>query len=191
MSQQPGIQGLAGDGRIRHLARDKGIWMDVLTMAAARVHLVTLRICQLLLALIFTGQLTVVILRYVFGMGFIELQDAVAYSFATLAVLGLPVAQAQDVHVRVDIFRAGQSPARQARIDQAGILVFLIPVFALIIWWVWPDVAYSWSIRERSVETGGLPGLFLVKSMLPLACGLMILQGLASFAVAARRARND
>jgi TRAP-type mannitol/chloroaromatic compound transport system permease small subunit len=141
--------------------------------------------------MIFVGQLTVVILRYVFGVGFIELQDAVAYSFATLVVLALPVAQALDVHVRVDVFRAGQSPKIQALFDQVGIAVFLIPVFGLTIWWVWPDVAYAWSIRERSVETGGLPGLFLVKSMLPLACVLMILQGVAGIFVAAERAGND
>jgi TRAP-type mannitol/chloroaromatic compound transport system permease small subunit len=153
--------------------------MTGLTSSAARVHQVTRRLCQVLLAAIFIGQLTVVILRYVFGMGFIELQDAVAYSFATLVVMGLPVALAQDAHVRVDVFRARQSPPVKAWFDRIGLVMFLLPVFALIIWWVWPDVAYSWSIRERSVETGGLPGLFLVKSTLPLACALMILQGVA------------
>ncbi|SNS24889.1 TRAP transporter small permease subunit [Tropicimonas sediminicola] len=156
--------------------------MNLLIQSAATLHEVTRRVCQLLLGMIFIGQLAVVILRYVFGIGFIELQDAVAYSFATLVVLGLPVAQALDSHVRVDVFRSGQSPRGQLWFDRFGIVVFLIPVFALTIWWVWPDVAYSWSIREASAETGGLPGLYLVKSMLPLACALMILQGLAELA---------
>lgn len=156
--------------------------MRLLIRSAAVLHQVIRRLCQLLLGMIFVGQLAVVILRYVFGVGFIELQDAVAYSFATLVVLGLPVAQALDSHVRVDVFRAAQSPRGQLWFDRFGIVVFLIPVFALTIWWVWPDVAYSWSIREASAETGGLPGLFLVKSMLPLACALMILQGLAELA---------
>lgn len=132
-----------------------------------------------MLALILIGQLSVVILRYVFGVGFIELQDAVTYSFATLVVLGVPVAQAVDGHVRVDVFRGHQSPRVRAWFDRVGIVAFLIPVFGLTIWWVWPDVAYSWSIHEGSVETGGLPGLFVVKTMLPLACVLMIVQGLA------------
>ncbi|WP_143089833.1 TRAP transporter small permease subunit [Tropicimonas isoalkanivorans] len=153
--------------------------MTVLNGIAAHVHRVTQRICQLLLGLIFIGQLVVVILRYVFGMGFIELQDAVAYSFATLVVLGLPVAQALDVHVRVDVLRANQTRQTQALFDRVGIIALLIPVFGLTIYWVWPDIVYSWSIREASAETGGLPGLFLVKSMLPLACALMILQGVA------------
>lgn len=148
---------------------------------AAIVHHRTRSVCQWLLGLIFVGQLIVVILRYVFGVGFIELQDAVAYSFAALVVLSLPVAQALDAHVRVDIFRASQSAPVRTWFDRVGLLAFLLPVFGLTIWWVWPDIAYSWSIREASVETGGLPGLFLVKSTLPLACGLMILQGLAGF----------
>ena len=155
--------------------------MTVLIKTAARVHRVTRRICQILLGLIFFGQLSVVILRYVFGVGFIELQDAVAYSFAALVVLGLPVAQTLDSHVRVDVFRTRQSERSKLLFDRFGIVFFLIPVFALTIWWVWPDISYSWSIRESSVETGGLPGLYLVKSTLPLACVLMILQGIASF----------
>lgn len=153
--------------------------MPMFTTLATQTHFATRRLCQALLALIVTGQLTVVILRYVFGVGFIELQDAVAYSFAALVVLGLPVALTEDAHVRVDVFRAKQGARGRAWFDRVGIVAFLIPVFGLTIWWVWPDVAYSWSIREASVETGGLPGLYLVKSMLPLACVLMILQGIA------------
>lgn len=154
--------------------------MTVLIRNATFVHHITRRLCQILLGMIFFGQLTVVILRYVFGVGFIELQDAVAYSFAALVVLSLPVAQTLDSHVRVDVFRTRQPQHVRAWFDRVGVVLFLIPVFGLTIWWVWPDVTYSWSIREASVETGGLPGLYLVKSTLPLACALMILQGVAS-----------
>lgn len=164
--------------------------MTVLTKGATWLHALTRRLCQALLGVILVGQMTVVILRYVFGVGFIELQDAVAYSFAALVVLGLPVAQAVDSHVRVDVLRAGQSARVRAWVDRVGIIAFLIPVFGLTIWWVWPDIAYSWSIRERSVETGGLPGLFLVKSTLPLACALMILQGLAGLFSVSERPRH-
>lgn len=165
--------------------------MTALTKVAAVIHHATRRVCQLLLCVIFFGQLTVVILRYVFGMGFIELQDALAYSFAALVVLGLPLALVQDAHVRVDVFRANQSERTQMWFDRVGTVAFLIPVFGLIIWWVWPDISYSWSIREQSVETGGLPGLFLVKTTLPLACGLMILQGVVGLLASTGEAGHD
>ncbi|PRY25125.1 TRAP-type mannitol/chloroaromatic compound transport system permease small subunit [Aliiruegeria haliotis] len=164
--------------------------MTILSKTASRVHHLTRRLCQILLGLMFIGQFSVVILRYVFGVGFIELQDAVAYSFATLVVLGLPVAQALDAHVRVDVFRSGQTTQVRHWFDRVGIAAFLIPVFGLTIWWGWPDVTYSWSIREASVETGGLPGLYLVKTMLPLACVLMILQGISGLFVPASETRD-
>lgn len=156
-----------------------GCVMEQFRIFAGAVNQVVRCVCQGLLAVLVVGQLTVVVLRYVFGVGFIELQDAVLYSFAALVVLGLPVAQADDAHVRVDVFRAQQSKLWQGRFDDVGVTLLLLPFFGLTILWVWPDVSYSWSIFEGSVETGGLPGLFLVKSCLPLACALMILQGLA------------
>ena len=143
------------------------------------LHRLTRTVCIAALAVIVVGQLAVVILRYGFGIGFLELQDAVAYAFAALVVLGLPVALYDDAHVRVDVFREGQSLRTRAWFDLSGLVLFLLPVFGLTLWHVWPDITYSWSIREGSIETGGLPGFFLVKSCLPVACGLMILQGVA------------
>ncbi len=40
-------------------------------------------------------------------------------------------------------------------------------------------VAASWSLLESSRETGGLPGVYLIKSLIPLAAALVLLQGLA------------
>lgn len=157
--------------------------MEHVSRLAGGLHRITQSVCQVLLGLILIGQLSIVILRYVFGMGFIELQDAVAYSFAALVVLGLPVAQHLDTHVRVDVLRDKQSAATKRWTDRFGVVVFLIPVFGLILWWVWPDIAFAWKIQEGSLETGGLPGLYLVKSTLPLACVLMIVQGVAGLLV--------
>jgi TRAP-type mannitol/chloroaromatic compound transport system permease small subunit len=39
---------------------------------------------------------------------------------------------------------------------------------------------FSWSIREGSVETGGLGGVYLVKTMIAVSGGLMIVQGVAA-----------
>lgn len=122
--------------------------------------------------------LTIVVLRYGFGTGFIELQDAAAYAFATLMAFSLPVTLARGGHVRVEVI-SERLPPRYLRIaDTLALVVFLIPVFGLLMHAWWPDLRYAWSIREGSVETGGLGGLYLVKAVLPLAAGLMILQGL-------------
>lgn len=123
--------------------------------------------------------LAIVILRYGFGVGFIELQDFAAYAFAVLLILSVPVCLRRGGHVRVEVFSERLPAAYARRADAVAVIFFLVPVFGLMIWAWWPDLMFSWSIREASVETGGLPGLFLVKTALPIGAILMILQGLA------------
>lgn len=149
--------------------------------AANVLHRFNIAICVLLMLVLFGAQITIVILRYSFGVGFLELQDLAAYSFAMLAVLSVPVALRLDRHVRVDIFRSRQEKTLRRRFDQCAIILMLFPVFALTLYLVLPQVAYSWSIFEGGVETGGLPGYFLIKTALPVMCALMLIQGASLF----------
>jgi TRAP-type mannitol/chloroaromatic compound transport system permease small subunit len=146
---------------------------------ASRANTLNIALCLGLVALIFCSQITVVIMRYLFSVGFIELQDLVSYSFAGLCVLSIPTAIRSDSHVRVDIFRRGQRHEVARAFDLTAIVVFLAPLFILTLWHGLPIIADSWSIFEGSRETGGLPGLFLVITALPVACVLSIMQGIA------------
>lgn len=143
------------------------------------LHRITAAICIGLMTILFAVEVIIVLLRYVFGIGFLELQDIVSYSFAVLVVLGLPVTLRLDKHVRVDVFREFQSARIVRLFDVIGMFTLLLPVFGMTLYFVMPDILYAWSIREGSVETGGLPGYFVVKTALPLSCGLMIIQGIA------------
>ena len=58
-------------------------------------------------------------------------------------------------------------------------MVFLVPWLLLILWSSLPFVRLSWRVLEPSAQPGGLPGLFLVKSAIPLFAALMLLQALA------------
>lgn len=124
--------------------------------------------------------LAIVVLRYTFGLGYVELQNAAAYAFAALVTLSIPVTLARDGHVRVEVISERLPAAYRRRADLVALVAFLIPVFGLILWAYWPELAYAWSIREGSVETGGLGGLYLVKTALPVAAALTILQGIAA-----------
>jgi TRAP-type mannitol/chloroaromatic compound transport system permease small subunit len=124
--------------------------------------------------------LAIVVLRYGFGTGFLQLQDAAAYLFAALAILAVPACLAQGGHVRVEVISERLPPSYRRGADAVALVAFLIPVFGLILWAYWPELVYSWSIREASLETGGLPGLYLVKTALPVAATLTILQGVAA-----------
>ncbi|MFN3954248.1 MAG: TRAP transporter small permease subunit [Pararhodobacter sp.] len=121
-----------------------------------------------------------VVLRYGFGAGSIKLQDLAAYAFAVFLITSLPVCLARGGHVRVEVLSERLPPSYMRGADAVALVLFLIPLFGLIIWAGWADLAYSWRIREGAVTPGGLGGLYLVKSVLPLAAGLMIVQGAAA-----------
>lgn len=132
-------------------------------------------------AIVFFGQLAMVLMRYLLGVGFLEIQDAVTYAFAALVALSVAVSFEADKHVRVDVFRQNWSERANRLIDRAGDLVLALPVFALMLWTGFPLVRSSWEILEGSPETGGLPGLFVVKTcllVLPALIVLLVLQRL-------------
>ncbi len=150
-------------------------------LVAESLHHANLGVCKLLLALLFSTQFSVVVMRYLFAIGFVELQDFVLYCFATLSILGIPIALRLDKHVRVDIFRASGATASARRIDQISYALLLIPLAIVTIYYAMPLVQYSWEIKEGARETGGLGGYYLVMMMLPIACLLIIIQALALF----------
>lgn len=121
----------------------------------------------------------VVVLRYAFDMGWIAMQESVTYMHACLFLGGAAFTLKHHGHVRVDIFFHRFSRRGQAWVDLLGSLFLLMPVSVFIGWISWDYVASSWGLFEGSREAGGLPGVFLLKTMILAMAGLLILQGLA------------
>ena len=124
-------------------------------------------------------QFAVVLLRYVFGISSIAVNESVLYMHAALFMLGSGYTLLVDGHVRVDIFYARAGPRRRAQIDVFGHLVLLIPAMAALLYWSWPSVANSWAILEGPISVGGIPASFLLKSLIPAFCVLLIVQSVA------------
>ena len=124
-------------------------------------------------------QFAVVVLRYVFGVGSIWLQESILYSHAALFLLAAAWTLKNDGHVRVDIFYSTASPRTRAKVDLLGALLLLIPFAGAILYFSWPYVARSWSILEGSREASGLPFVFLLKTLIPVFAAMLILQGIA------------
>lgn len=129
---------------------------------------------MLLAVIVFLGQLSMVLMRYLLGFGFLEIQDAVNYAFASLVALSVAVSFEADKHVRVDVFRQRLTEAVNRRIDWLGDVALALPVFVIMLWMAYPLVRSSWAIFEGSPETGGLPGLFLVKTCLLILPALVV-----------------
>jgi TRAP-type mannitol/chloroaromatic compound transport system permease small subunit len=81
--------------------------------------------------------------------------------------------------VRVDIFYADASPRRRAWIDLVGTFVLLLPFMLTLLWLSAPYALRSWTILEGSQETGGLPLVFVLKTLIPVFALLMAMQGIA------------
>jgi TRAP-type mannitol/chloroaromatic compound transport system permease small subunit len=124
-------------------------------------------------------QFGIVVGRYVFGFNSIWLQESVLYLHAALFMLAAGYTLLVDKHVRVDIFYAKVSDAARERIDIAGHLLLLLPAMAALAYWSWPSVQNSWEILEGPISVGGIEAVFLLKSLIPLFCGLISLQSLA------------
>ncbi|MET0066622.1 MAG: TRAP transporter small permease subunit [Candidatus Thiodiazotropha sp.] len=122
---------------------------------------------------------TIVVLRYVFDLGWIWLQESVIYMHAALFLVGAAYTLKHEGHVRVDIFYQRFSPRGQAWVDLLGTLGLLLPVCLFILSVSWDYVVQSWSLREGSREAGGLDGVFLLKSLILVMAFLLVLQGLA------------
>lgn len=139
---------------------------------------VGLSVAWLALAMVLV-QFTVVISRYVFSVGSIPAQETIWYMHGALFMLGAGYTLLRDGHVRVDLFYRDAHPRRKATIDLLGVVFFLLPVCVLIIWTSWSYVVNSWKVLEGSTETNGIPTIFALKTVVPIATVFLALQGVA------------
>jgi len=133
---------------------------------------------------------TVVVLRYAAGMGLIWLQESINWMHSLVFMLGAAYTLKADEHVRVDVFYRGMSERRKAAINLAGTVLFLLPLCAFLLVESWQYVATSWRIAERSREAGGLPMIYLLKTVIPVMAVLLALQGISMALRACLRLRS-
>ncbi|KAA6187243.1 TRAP transporter small permease subunit [Thiohalocapsa marina] len=135
--------------------------------------------CAWLTLFLVVGTAVVVVLRYGFNIGAIALQEAVLYAHALVFMGAAAWVLQRNAHVRVDIFYQRFSARRQALVNLLGNLFLLLPFCLFIGWASWDYVINAWSTLEASGESGGLPLVFLQKSILWLLAGSLGLQGVA------------
>ena len=121
----------------------------------------------------------VVVLRYVYAIGWVWLQESYVWLHGVVFMVGAGYTLLHNGHVRVDVFYRPGGARYKAIIDLAGSLLLLMPLIVMVAFVSFDYVADSWARLEESREAGGLPGLFLLKSVLLLFCGLLGLQGLS------------
>lgn len=128
------------------------------------------------LIVLFAGSVLMgAILRYGFDAGYVQLQDLTAYTFSVLVLVSIAVAFFSHNHVKVNLPSALNNMLGDRRFRYIGALGFFAIAFLSL-----PTVLLSWSLWEGSKEPGGLGGVFLIKSFLPVSfviIGIFIIFG--------------
>jgi TRAP-type mannitol/chloroaromatic compound transport system permease small subunit len=125
---------------------------------------------------------TVVLLRYAFNIGYPWMQELYVWQHAIVFMAGAGYTMLHRGHVNVDVMYGRLGERGKAWVDILGTLFFLFPWLAILAVTAAPFVLSSWQIRESSGTSAGMPGLFVLKSLLWVLCALLFLQGLALIA---------
>jgi len=120
-----------------------------------------------------------VILRYLFRIGPMSLQELEWHLMSPIALIGMSYALRHGDHVRVDIFFDGFSPKLQAIIDLAAAIMMVI-VSLIVIKLSFNFVYQAYSLGEGSPDPGGLPYRFLLRAFIPLGFVLLAVQAVAN-----------
>ena len=136
----------------------------------------------LLLAMVFITFL-IVILRYMFGLGYVWLQELLVWMHGTALMLGISYTMQLNGHVRVDIFYKDFNDKSKAKVEIFSILFFLIPLSLYLIFVSWNYVWMSWSISEISRDSGGIPfpAIPIAKTTIMIMPFLLLLQSFSLF----------
>lgn len=122
----------------------------------------------------------VVLLRYVFDYSSVAMQETVMYLHASLFMFGAAYTWQQQAHVRVDVLYNKWPQAIQQRIDLFGTLFLLLPTCLFLLYIGWDYVTLAWANGEKSHETGGLPFVYLLKSLILVLPALLLIQALSN-----------
>jgi TRAP-type mannitol/chloroaromatic compound transport system permease small subunit len=118
----------------------------------------------------------VVVLRYGLNEGWIWMQESITYLHATVFMVAAAWTMQADEHVRVDIFYREASPRFRLWVDLVGTVVFLVPFSLFLVYVGWDYVSSAWAVRESSSEPGGLPLVWLLKTLVLVLPALLLLQ---------------
>jgi len=120
-----------------------------------------------------------VFVRYVLNSPTVWAFDMMVQMYGALFLMAGPYALAQDSHVRGDVIYRLFPVRVQASIDFTLYLLFFFPGMMALFWFGAEIASDSWRYKEVSWNSPARIQIYFFKTLIPLAGGLLILQGLA------------
>ncbi len=119
--------------------------------------------------------------RYAFNSPTIWAFDVTYMLYGALFMLGAAYALHKGSHIRTDFFWENFTPRTKGLIDSIAYVVFFFPSFTALGVIGYLEARYSLQINETSDQTPWRPILWPFKFVVPVACGLLIIQGFSEF----------
>ena len=120
-----------------------------------------------------------VFVRYVLNAPTVWVFDMMVQMYGALFLMAGPYALAQDTHVRADVVYRFLSVRWQGRVDLLLYIVFFFPGMLALVWFGWEIAMDSWRYKEVSWNSPARIQIYFFKTLIPLAGGLFIIQGVA------------
>jgi TRAP-type mannitol/chloroaromatic compound transport system permease small subunit len=117
--------------------------------------------------------------RYGFNAPTIWAFDVIYMLYGTIFMLGAAYALHKGAHIRTDFFFEKWSIRTKGIIDSVAYIGFFFPGIFIFLLVSWGEGLYAFEIGETSEQTPWRPILWPFKMVVPLACLLLLLQGIS------------
>lgn len=120
-----------------------------------------------------------IISRRFFVLGSTKLQEMEWHLHAALFLLALAYAYLKNSHVRIEVVRESFSTKAKSILEIIGILFFILPYTALIVWFGIDFASRSYELNEVSSALTGLSHRWIIKSFVPMGMAFLWLAGIS------------
>ena len=117
--------------------------------------------------------------RYVLNAPTVWVFDMMVQMYGGLFLMAGPYALAQDAHVRADVLYRLFPKRVQAWLDLILYMLFFFPGMLALFWFGYEIASDSWRYKEVSWNSPARIQIYYFKSLIPLAGGLLIIQGIS------------
>lgn len=122
-----------------------------------------------------------VIRRYFFNDPTVWAFDISYMLYGSLFMLGAAYTLLHQGHIRTDMFYNRWSPRVQGLVDSLLYLLIFFPGLLFFLLAGWEKTVHSWSIAETSELSPWRPIIYPFRAVIPVAAGLLLLQGISEF----------
>ena len=120
-----------------------------------------------------------VVARYAFDAPTIWSFDVTYMLYGTIFMLGAAYALHKGAHIRTDFFYEKWTDKTKGMVDSISYIIFFFPSIIMLLIASGNEAWYAFTISETSEQTPWRPILWPYKSVVPVTCVMLLVQGVS------------